>query len=121
MDKEIVNKQIEVLTDYVSTSKALNNYSAKQIGGLVAVGLLAGPLAPAIVGGLEVNTALEMKEKRDAHRKSIEQRINENVSLKDIDSLSASVAFLEEYASSLDSKLEIVSTNEDLFIMPIKR
>ena len=49
--KETVNKTNERITNYVSTSKALNNYSKKQVGGLLAFGVLAGPLAPAVVAG----------------------------------------------------------------------
>jgi hypothetical protein len=116
--KETVNKTIEALNKYTTDSKALNKASKKQVGGLIAVGLLAGPLAPALVGGLEANQIREMKERRVAHKSSIESRIKENVSLNDIDTLSASVVFLEDYAASLDSTLEIVSNDNDYYLKP---
>ena len=119
--KETINNTIEVLNKYTTDSKALNKMSKKQVGGLIAVGVLAGPLAPALVGGLGANQVREMKDQRKAHKKSIEERINENVSLNDIESLSSSVAFLEEYAASLDSELEIVSCEDDYYIHPIKK
>ena len=92
--------------------------SKKQVGGLIAVGVLAGPLAPALVGGLGANKVKEMKDERIAHKNSIEERIKENISLNDIESLTASITFLEEYAASLDSKLEIVSSDDDYYILP---
>ncbi len=119
--KETINNTIEALNKYTTDSKALNKMSKKQVGGLIAVGVLAGPLAPALVGGLGANHVREMKDQREAHKKSIEDRIKENVSLNDIESLSASVVFLEEYAASLDSDLEIVSCEDDYYIHPIKK
>ena len=118
--KETVNNTIEKLNKYTTDSKALNKMSKKQVGGLIAVGVLAGPLAPALVGGLGAVKAKDMNDQRIAHKNSIEERIKENVSLNDIDSLSASIGFLEEYAASLDSTLEIVSNNDDYYIMPAK-
>ena len=73
--KETVNKTIEMLNKYTADSKALNKASKKQVGGLIAVGLLAGPIAPALVGGLEANQIREMKERRIAHKNSIEDYI----------------------------------------------
>ena len=116
--KETINKTIEVLNKYTTDSKALNKLSKKQVGGLIAVGVLAGPLAPALVGGLEANKVKEMQDQRAAHKSNIEDRIKQNVSLNDIESLSASIVFLEEYAASLDSKLEIVSKDNEYFILP---
>ena len=116
--KETVNKAIEALNKYTTDSKALNKASKKQVGGLIAVGLLAGPLAPALVGGLEANQIKEMKERRIAHKNSIESRIKDNVSLNDIDTLSTSVVFLEDYAASLDSTLEIVSNENEYYLKP---
>ena len=116
--KETVNKHLELLQKYTANSKALNKMSKKQIGGLVAVGLLAGPLAPALIAGVEVNQAIEMNNKRKSHKSNIEKQITENVSLDDIDALSSSVLFLEEYASSIDSKLEIVFDEKDYYIIP---
>ena len=57
-----------------------------------------------------------MKEQRETHKSALEEKIKENVTLNDIDSLSSSILFLEDYAASLDSKLEIVSKDEELFI-----
>lgn len=119
--KETVNKTIDKLNKYTTDSKALNKMSKKQVGGLIAVGVLAGPIAPALVGGLSAVKAKEMDDQRIAHKNSIENRIKENVSLNDIDSLSASIVFLEEYAASLDSTLEIVSNDNDYYILPAKK
>lgn len=119
--KETVNKTIEALSKYTTDSKALNKMSKKQVGGLIAVGVLAGPLAPALVGGLSAVKAQDMKDQRIAHKNSIEERIKENVSLNDIESLSASIVFLEEYAASLDSTLEIVSNDNDYYILTAKQ
>lgn len=119
--KEIINTITEALKKYTSESKALNKISKKQVGGLAAVGLLVGPLAPALITGLEVNKVIELKDQRDAHRNRIESQIDANVTLRDIDSLSASVLFLEDYASTLDSNLEIVSCENEYFILPNKR
>ncbi len=116
--KKDVNNTIDVLNKYTSESKALNKMSKKQVGGLIAFSVLAGPLAPALVGGVGAVKAKDMNDQRIAHKNSIEERIKENVSLNDIDSLSASVVFLEEYAASLDSKLEIVSSEDDYYILP---
>lgn len=118
--KETVNNTTEKLNKYITESKALNKMSKKQVGGLIAVGVLAGPLAPALVGGIGAVKAKDMNDQRIAHKNSIEERIKENVSLNDIDSLSASIGFLEEYAASLDSTLEIVSNDDDYYIMPAK-
>ena len=119
--KETINNTIDALNKYTTDSKALNKMSKKQIGGLIAVGVLAGPLAPALVGGLGANQVREMKDQREAHKKNIEDRIKDNVSLNDIESLSASVVFLEEYAASLDSDLEIVSKDDEYYILPTKQ
>lgn len=119
--KATVTKTIEMLNQYTADSKALNKASKKQVGGLIAVGLLAGPLAPALVGGLEANQIREMKERRVAHKNSIEDRIKNNVSLNDIESLSSSIVFLEDYAASLDSTLEIVSVEDDYYLMPVSK
>jgi hypothetical protein len=116
--KGTVNKTIEVLNKYTADSKALNKMSKKQVGGLIAVGVLAGPLAPALVGGLGAAKAIDMNEQRKAQKNSIEERIKANVSLNDIDTLSTSVVFLEEYAATIDSTLEIVSNDNDYYILP---
>lgn len=116
--KETVNKTIETLNKYTAESKALNKASKKQVGGLVALSVLAGPFAPALIGGIGANMAMEMKEQRIANKNNIEERIKQNVSFNDIDSLSASVVFLEDYAAALDSKLEIVSNDNDYYILP---
>ena len=114
--KETINKTNEKINDYLTNCKALNNYSKKQIGGLVAFGVLAGPLAPAVVAGLGVGKATEMKEQREMHKSALGAKIKENITLNDLDSLSSSILFLEDYAASLDSKLEIVSRDEELYI-----
>ena len=116
--KTTINKTIEKLNKYTAESKALNKMSKKQVGGLIAVGVLAGPLAPALVGGLGAVKAMDMNDQRIAQKNSIEERIKENVSLNDIDSLTTSVVFLEDYAATLDSKLEIVSNDNDYYIRP---
>lgn len=119
--KEIVNKTIEMLNKYTTESKALNKASKKQVGGLIVIAILLAPLAPDIVGGLEANQIREMKERRIAHKNSIETQIKNNVSLNDIDSLSSSVVFLEDYAASLDSTLEIVSIDKEYYLMPVSQ
>jgi len=120
--KQIVTKTTNELTDYVSASKVLNNLSSRQIGGLIALGALAAPLSPLDpkrVVDLEVSKVKKMKEKLDERKSNIEDRIKEHVSLKDIDVLSSSVIFLEDYAFSLDSSLEIVSSDNGYYILPV--
>ncbi len=119
--KATVNKYAEALKNYVSASKALNKLSWTQIGQLVAVGVFVGPLEPHATGGIEAAMVADMTEKRNAHKNTIEERIKENVTLNGVDSLSSSIVFLEDYAFSLDSKLEIVSRDNEYFIYPIKR
>lgn len=116
--KETVTNTIEVLNKYTTDSKALNKLSKKQVGGLVVMGALVGPIAPALVGGLGAVKAMDMNDQRIAHKNSIEEQIKEKVSLNDIESLSSSVVFLEEYAASLDSELEIVSVDNEYYILP---
>lgn len=115
--EETVKQTIEKMNHYTADSKALNKISKKQTGSLVALGVLAGPLAPALIGGIEANKILELKEQRAAHKNSIEEKIKANVSLNDIATLSASVDFLKDYAASLDTKLEIVSSDDEFYIL----
>lgn len=118
--KETVKKTTETLNSYVTDSRELDTKSKEQVGGIAAASIIAGPFAPA-VAGFSVYRAKSMKDKRGEQMDGLEKVIKDNTTLDDVDSLSKSVEFLENYASSFDSELEIVSCDSEYYIRTKKK
>lgn len=112
----IVNKTIGQLNDYISNSKALNHLSPKQIGLLIAMGVIAGDPHAAV--GI-VSMSKKMQENLEEKKSIFESTVQHNINLNDVSTLRKSIIFLEDYAVSTDDKLELVSTGKNYYIKPI--
>lgn len=104
----------DTLNSYLAESKEVGAVKAEELGKL-APALLLGPLVPALAVGYTAKKMGE-KSKRDAQLVSLGEKVNAELTLSDIECLSKSVVFLEEYAESFDSTLEIVSCDGEYYI-----
>lgn len=112
---QIVCKIKDTFKKYISSSKELSAITMEDVGPLAPFFLLSGPLAPGLAVAYTAKKT-DDKEKRNARLDAIGEEVQTQVSLDDISYLSQAVAFLEDYAASLDSKLEIVACEGEYYI-----